>query len=66
MDVKYHATSRMLTIDNYDWFMKKYIDLVNKRYKESRIETFDDVTTSVIIALVSDESESNVEVNVAR
>ena len=56
----------MLTIDNYYWFMKRYVDLVNERYKEPGIEMFNNVTTSVIRAMVSDESESNVEVDVAK
>ena len=56
----------MLTIDDYHWFMKRYVDLVNEHYKEPGIEMFDNVTTSVIRALVSDESESNVEVDVAK
>ena len=47
----------MLTIDSYHRFMKTYIHLVNEHYKEPGIKMFDDVTTSVIRALVSDESE---------
>ena len=47
----------MLTIDDYHWFMKRYVDLVNEHYKEPGIKLFDDVMTSVIRALVSDESE---------
>ena len=46
--------------------MKKYVDLVNEHYKEPGIEMFDDVMTSVIRPLVSNESESNVEVAVAK
>ena len=56
----------MLTIDDYHWFMKRYIDLVNERYKEPGIEMFDDVMTPVIRALVSNKSESNVEVDIAK
>ena len=56
----------MLTIDDYHWFMKRYGDLVNEHYKEPGIEKFDDLTTSVIRALVSDESESDVEVDAAK
>ena len=67
-DDEYRATSPMLTIDDYHWFMKRYryVDLVNEHYKEPGIEMFNDMTTSVIRALVSDESESNVEVDVAK
>ena len=39
---------------------------MNERYKEPGIEMFDDVTTSVIRALAYDESESNVEVDIAK
>ena len=46
--------------------MKRYVDLVNEHYKEPGIEMFNDVTTSVITTLVSNESESNVEVDVAK
>ena len=63
MDGKHRATSLMLTIVNYQWFMKRYADLVNEHYKEPEIEMFYDVTTSVIRALVTNESDSNVEVD---
>ena len=58
----------MLTIDDYHWFMKRYLDIVNEHYKEPGIEIFDDVTISAIRTLVyiSDESESNVEVDVTK
>ena len=59
----------MLTINDHHWFkavMKIYVDLVNEHCKEPEIKMFDDVMTSVIRALVSDESESNVEVDVAK
>ena len=58
--------SRMLNIDDYHWFMKRYVNLVHEHYKKSGIELFNNVTTSVVRALVSDESESNVEVDVAK
>ena len=57
MDGEYHATSPMLTIYNYHWFMKRYVHLVNEHCKEPGIEMFNNVRTSVIRALVSDESE---------
>ena len=43
-------------------------ELVNEHYKEPAAVRglFDDVTTSVLKALVSDESESDVEVNVGK
>ena len=37
-------------------FMKRYEELVNEYYKEPVNEMFDDVTTSALKALVSDES----------
>ena len=41
---------------------KRYAELVNEHLKEPVNGLFDDVTTSVLKTLVSDESESDVEV----
>ena len=47
--------------------IKRYEELVNEHLKEPVNGLFDDVTTSVLIkTLVSDESESDMEVNVVR
>ena len=46
--------------------MKRYVDFVNEHSKEPGIRMFDNLTTSVIRELVSDESESNVEVDVVK
>ena len=44
--------------------MKRYVELVNEHYKERVTKRFDDVLTSVIRELVSNESKSNMEVKV--
>ena len=48
--------------------MKICKELVNEHYKEPAAVNglFDDVTTSVLKALVSDKSESDVEVNIGK
>ena len=43
--------------------VKRYKELVNEHWKKPVNRLFDDVTTSVLKALVSDESELDVEVN---
>ena len=48
--------------ENNVQIMKRYEELVNEHYKEPVNRLFD-VTTSVFKALVPDESESYVEVN---
>ena len=40
---------------------KRYKELVNERYKKPENRLFDDVMASTLKALVSDESESDVE-----
>ena len=42
--------------------MKRYVELVNEHHKEPVIGLFDDLMTSVLEALVSDESESDMKV----
>ena len=46
--------------------IKRYEELVNEHYNEPVNGLFDDVTTSVLKTLVSDESESDVEVDVGK
>ena len=45
---------------------EKYEELVNEHYKEPVSGLFDDVTASVLRTLVSDKSESDVEVNIRK
>ena len=42
--------------------MKRYVELANEHYREPVIELLDDLITSVLEALVSDESESDMKV----
>ena len=56
----------MLTIDDNHWFTERYVYLVNEYYKKPGFEMFGDLTISVIRALVSDKSGSNVEVGIAK
>ena len=44
--------------------MKRYEELVNKHYNEPVNKLFDDVTASVLEALVSNESESESDMEV--
>ena len=53
-------------ISNNVQIMKRYVELVNGHYKEPVNGLFDDVTPSMLKAMVSDMSESDVEVNVGR
>ena len=46
--------------------MKRHAELVNEHYKEPMIWLFDDMTASVFKALVSDESESDLEVDIGK
>ena len=46
--------------------MKRYVELVNEHYKELVMGLFDDMITSALKALVSDESESDVQVDVEK
>ena len=46
--------------------MKRYWELVSECYKEPVNGLFDNVTTSVLKALVSEESESDVEVDIRK
>ena len=45
---------------------KRYEELVNEHYKEPVNGLFNDVTVSVLKALVSNKLESDVEVNVGK
>ena len=50
--------------ENNIQLMKRYEELVNEHHKQPVNWLFDDIMALVIKALVSDESESNMEVDV--
>ena len=50
--------------ENNVQLIKRYEELVNEHHKQPVNWLFDNIMASVIKALVSDESESNVEVDV--
>ena len=46
--------------------MKRYDEKVNEHYKEPLSRLFDGMTASVLESMVSDESESDVEVDIGK